>query len=151
MQDLIVFVTLLALGYFFGRVAESRHYRSIIEREKKYRNLLVIASKFPPAFKQPHQTTLVMGSVVVSVDYFKRFLASLRNIFGGRIRAYETLIDRARREAVLRMKEDAAARGGKMVFNIKMQTASISQGRRSSVGSVEVLAYGTVLIPVAQD
>ena len=147
MQDLIIFLSLLALGYIFGRLAEKRHYRSIFKREKKYRSLPVIASKFPPAYKIPHDTALVMGSVVVSVAYFKRFLATLRNLFGGRVRAYETLVDRARREAILRMQEEAARRGGKMVFNIKLQTAAVSQGRKNTVGSVEVLAYGTALIP----
>ena len=48
--------------------------------------------------------------VVISLDHFKRFLAGLRALVGGRIRSYETLLDRARREALMRMKE--AARDG---------------------------------------
>ncbi|MFT6733724.1 MAG: hypothetical protein ACJAS9_001914 [Polaribacter sp.] len=43
------------------------------------------------------------------MDYFKRFLAGLRNIFGGRVVTYESLVDRARREAILRMKEKCPA------------------------------------------
>ena len=148
MADIIVLITLLALGYFFGRMAERRHYKSILKREKKFRKLTVVASKFPPAFKNHHETELVMGSVVISVDYFKRFVASLRNLVGGRVRTYETLVDRARREAILRMKEDAHSLGAKMVFNIKLETASISKNQRNNnVGSVEVLAYGTANIP----
>jgi uncharacterized protein YbjQ (UPF0145 family) len=50
----------------------------------------------------------VSGSVVVSVDYFKRFLAGLRTLVGGRVTSYETLLDRARREAILRCKETRA-------------------------------------------
>lgn len=148
MADIIVLIILLALGYFFGRMAERRHYKSILKREKKFRKLTVVASKFPPAFKNHHETELVMGSVVISVDYFKRFVASLRNLVGGRVRTYETLVDRARREAILRMKEDAHSLGAKMVFNIKLETASISKNQRNNnVGSVEVLAYGTAIIP----
>ena len=45
---------------------------------------------------------------MVSVDYFKRFLAGLRMIFGGRVSSYESLLDRARREALLRMRLQAA-------------------------------------------
>ncbi|MCI5128213.1 MAG: hypothetical protein D3907_06860, partial [Candidatus Electrothrix sp. AUS3] len=33
--------------------------------------------------------------------YFKRIVAGLRNIFGGNVQSYETLVDRARREAVI--------------------------------------------------
>jgi uncharacterized protein YbjQ (UPF0145 family) len=148
MSDIITLIVLLALGYFFGRMAEKRHYKSIFNREKQFRKIPVIASKFPPAFKKHHDTELVMGSVVISVDFFKRFVASLRNLLGGRVRTYETLVDRARREAILRMKEDAAGLGAKMVFNIKLETASISKNQRNNnVGSVEVLAYGTAIIP----
>lgn len=152
MTDIIVLILLLTTGYFFGRLAEKRHYKSILKREKQYRKLTVVASKFPPAFKKHHDTELVMGSVVISVDYFKRFVASLRNLLGGRVRTYETLVDRARREAILRMKEDAARLGAKMIFNIKMETAGISKNQRNNnVGSVEVLAYGTAIIPPRVD
>ena len=145
-MDLIIFITLLALGYGFGRMAELRHYKSIQKREKELRNIPVIATKIPDPTLRPKQTELVMGSVVISVDYFKRFIATLRNLIGGRVTSYETLVDRARREAVLRMKEEAQALGARLVFNIKLETSSISQGQRNTVGSVEVLAYGTAFI-----
>ncbi|MBI5041379.1 MAG: YbjQ family protein [Gammaproteobacteria bacterium] len=147
MIDLIVFVTLLALGYGFGRMAETGHYRSIHRREKAFRNILLIAARFPPPDLVPRKTQLVAGSAVISVDYFKRFVAGLRNIFGGRVRSYESLLDRARREAILRMKSQARALGADMVFNIKLETASISKGRRNAIGAVEVLAYGTACVP----
>jgi len=149
MSDLIIFLVLLGLGYGFGRYAEQRHFRSIIAREKEFRNLPVIAARFPPAKLPPPRTRLVSGSVVVSVDYFKRFLARLRNLIGGRVKSYESLLDRARREAILRMKEEARGLGAEMVFNIKLETASISKGRKRKIGAIEVLAYGTAIIPSA--
>lgn len=147
MFDLLSFFVLLALGYGFGRFAEQRHFRSIIAREKLLSDLPAIASKFPPAGLPPPATHLVCGSVVVSADYFKRLLARLRNVIGGRVKSYESLLDRARREAILRMKEEAEKLGATMVFNIKLETASISKGRKKTVGAVEVLAYGTAIIP----
>jgi uncharacterized protein YbjQ (UPF0145 family) len=145
MYDLIIFIILLSLGYGFGRWAESKHYKSIIEREEELNALPAIASRFPPPGKKYDQE-LVRGSVVLSVDYYKRFLATLRNLFGGRVVSYETLIDRARREALLRMKEEAQRLDAKMVFNVKYETASISKGVKNTIGSIEVLAYGTALI-----
>jgi uncharacterized protein YbjQ (UPF0145 family) len=147
MQDLIVFLTLLVIGYGFGRYSESRHYKSIISREKLMNALPAIASRIPPAVKQPCESQLVSGNVVVSVDYFKRFFFGLRNLVGGRVTGYETLLDRARREAILRMKEDAKRLGAQQVFNVKYETSSITKGRRQQVGAVEVLAYGTAIIP----
>jgi uncharacterized protein YbjQ (UPF0145 family) len=143
--NLILFLILLSLGYAVGQFAERRHYRSILQREQKLNSLPAIASRYPPTEPHYHQV-MVTGSTVVSVDYFKRFLAALRNLFGGRVSSYESLLDRARRESLLRMKQQAASMGAAMVFNVKYETASISKGRGNSIGSIEVLAYGTALI-----
>lgn len=136
----------MSLGYLFGRMAERRHYRSILAREALLRGLPAIAARTPPDDRYYRQV-LVLGNVVVSIDYFKRFLAGLRNLFGGRVTAYESLLDRARREAILRMKQAAQDAGARFVFNVKLETASISKGRGDRIGSVEVLAYGTALVP----
>jgi len=147
MYDLIVLLVLLALGYGFGRYAESKHYKSIIKREKALNAIPAVASKVIVPPRNELNSQLVTGSVVISIDYFKRFIAGLRNIFGGRVTSYESLLDRARREAILRMKEEAKKLNAELVFNIKLETASIYKGRGNSIGSVEVLAYGTALYP----
>jgi len=145
-MDLIILFVLLALGYGFGRAAELRHFKLIRQREKQLQSIPVIASKIPDPSLHPRQVQLVSGSVVISVDYFKRFIAGLRNLIGGRVTSYESLLDRARREAILRMKEEARALGANLVFNVKFETSSISKGTRDQIGSVEVLAYGTAFI-----
>jgi uncharacterized protein YbjQ (UPF0145 family) len=144
MIDLILLLTLLALGYGFGSYAESRHYKSIIARENDLRHIPAVTSRFPPV-NNSKDATLVSGSVVVSVDYFKRFIATLRNLVGGRVTSYESLVDRARREAVLRMKNEAALLNADIIFNVKLETSSIHKGKGNNIGSVEVLAYGTAL------
>lgn len=144
MYDLYILLALLALGYFFGKMNERKHYRSIIEREAKLINLPTTTSKY--SLGSEHNIVdleLVSGNVVISVDYFKRLLAGLRNIFGGSIQAYETLVDRARREAVLRLKESCPQ--ANEVINLRIETSSISKGNSSKIGSVEVLAYATAI------
>jgi uncharacterized protein YbjQ (UPF0145 family) len=147
MFELIIFFSLLLLGYFVGQTQEKSHYRFIVNRETKMNKLPAIASKILPTEFESYETRLVAGNVVISVDYFKKFVAGLRILIGGRVTTFESLIDRARREAVLRMKEEAAKQGANYVFNIKMETSSISKGQKDSIGSVEVLAYGTAIIP----
>ncbi len=146
MYDFLIFLILMAVGYGFGRHAENKHYQSIMAREETLQGLPAISSKKVPPV-QHMENALVSGNVVISVDYFKRFLAMLHNIFGGRVTTYETLLDRARREAILRMKEQAQTQGAKMIFNVKIETSSIYKGQKDSIGSVEILAYGTALIP----
>jgi uncharacterized protein YbjQ (UPF0145 family) len=81
---------------------------------------------------------------VISVDHFKRFLSGFRMIVGGEVRSYSSLIDRARREAVLRMKEsqpDAHA-----YINTRLETSTISStAGNEGIGTIEVLAYGTAV------
>ena len=144
MADLIIFLVLLASGYAVGRIAERRHYRSIVAREKDMANVMVFTNRFPPLTQRASQA-LVTGSVVVSEDYFKRVVSGLQSLFGGRLRAYESLLDRARREAVLRMKQEARDKGAKMIINVKFQTFSIPGRNPNSFGAVEVMAYGTAL------
>jgi len=146
MADLIVFLVLLASGYTVGRIAERRHYRSIRTREKEMANVMVFTNRFPPLTQQASQA-LVTGSVVISEDYFKRVVSGLQSLLGGRLRAYESLLDRARREAVLRMKQEARDKGAKMIINVKFQTFSIPGRNPRSFGAVEVMAYGTALTP----
>lgn len=146
MENIIIFLVLLAIGYGFGRVAELRHFKSIRQREQALQSIPAIATKIPDPTLRPRETQLVAGNVVISVDYFKRFIAGLRNLVGGRVTSYETLLDRARREAILRMKDEANALGASLIFNVKFETSSITKGRKNQVGAVEVYAYGTAFI-----
>jgi uncharacterized protein YbjQ (UPF0145 family) len=142
MTNIIVFAILLTLGYIFGTIAEKKHYKSIREREEQLKHLPTIMLKKPLNPKEVKEYKLVNGSVVISIDFFKKFVASLINFFGGNVTVYETLIDRARREAILRMKADAS--NATEIINMRIETSSISQNSQS-IGSIEVLAYGTAI------
>ncbi len=143
MENLIIFLVLLSVGYISGTLIEKRHFQKIREREEQMVTLPTIMLKRPLHEEGISQVRLVSGSVVISIDYFKKFVASLVNFFGGRVSTYETLIDRARREAVLRMKEEAA--DASEIINIRIETSSISKNAAQNIGAVEVLAYGTAI------
>lgn len=145
MGDLTFFLLLLVLGYGAGTWAEKRHYRSIKEREEQLLHLpAVTIKKVELDETRVERAVLVVGSVVISVDYFKRLLAGLRNIFGGTVKSYETLVDRARREALLRMKEKA--HGASMIINVRIETSTIGKRAfKGKLGSVEAIAYGTAI------
>ena len=147
MIDLIIFLALVALGYTSGTIVERRHYRSIRQREEAFLHLPAVTIKdvsYPP--EHVVEARLVCANAVISIDYFKRLLAGLRKIFGGNVKSYESLIDRARREALLRMKEQAA--GAQVIVNCRIETSAIGQNanrKRGWLGSVEALAYGTAI------
>ena len=104
----LIFIALIVLGYMAGSYIEKKHYRSITEREQKFLRIPAVTCKnLLEENAEVEIAQLVTGSAVISIDHFKRFLAGLRNLFGGEVTTYESLIDRARREAILRMKEQA--------------------------------------------
>jgi uncharacterized protein YbjQ (UPF0145 family) len=146
MVQLFTIIVFIAMAYAIGCLVESEHYNSIKEREGGFLNLPVTNSKHLPNEKTGSQEArLVYGNVAVSVDYFKRILAGLRNIFGGEISSYETLLDRARREAILRMKE--SAKEADAIVNLRLETSRIGQSanKKGKLGSIEVFAYGTAI------
>ena len=106
--------------------------------------MLAFMVRFPFDRTTPQRAFLVHGTVVVSADYFKTFVAGLRNLFGGRFRSYETLMERARREALLRLKAEARRKGSKMVVCVRFETTTIASGWAPAM---EVFAYGTALVP----
>ena len=136
-------VILLSAGFLFGKLNEKNHYRSIHRRESATNKIPVVTWKTVYGTRPVVFSKLATGSVVISVDHYKRFLAGLRQVFGGEIRAYSSLLDRARREAMLRMKESIP--GADLFLNARIETATISNGRGKSTGTVEVLAYGTAI------
>jgi len=139
---------LLLMGaYFIGTMIEKNHFRRIREREEQYRSMPVVTFDTMPDDWTAGRSTLVTGSVVVSLDYFKRVIAGLRAIVGGRVKTYEPLLDRARREAVLRMIEDARAQGFDGIYNVRLETSRLANARADGQGvaGVEMLAYGTAV------
>jgi len=142
-MEIIIFLFLLILGYLSGSYLEKRHYKSIRARERKTLRVPIIT--FGAPIPDAQEAKLFVGSVVVSIDYFKMISAALINLVGGRVTVYETLLDRGRREALLRMKEDAMAWGADKIFNVRLETATIGGRYRdnNSLGSIEVIAYGT--------
>lgn len=142
-MEILIFLTLLIVGYLVGSTIERQHFAKIIQQETQLSHIVAFSAKRPPdGFRD---TFLVQGSVVVSSDYFKQFLSSWRLFFGGRLKSYETLLERARREAIVRMKQQAQLNGAHVIFNVKLETSVISDqnGQNNPIGTVEILAYGT--------
>ncbi|XYJ10375.1 YbjQ family protein [Telluria sp. B2] len=133
----------IVFGFFCGRIIEKQHYDSIHAREKALLHLPATASRQPVLSGQVARCELVGGSVVVSVDYFKRAAAALRTVVGGPVKSYESLLDRAKREAVLRLKESCPE--AHEIVNLRLETAALSKNTQGGIGSVEVFAFATAL------
>jgi uncharacterized protein YbjQ (UPF0145 family) len=139
---LVFWLVPIVLGYIFGRMAEAKHYRSIIAREKDFLGLPATSLKTVLGSGPVARSELVTGSVVVAVDHFKKAASALRSLVGGPVQSYESLLDRAKREAVLRLKESCP--DAHEIVNVRLETMPLT-GNQRQVNGVEVLAYGTAI------
>jgi len=138
---------LLMLAYFAGSMIERKHFRDIRKREDENHGFPVVSFDTMPDDWNVSDSTMVSGNIVVSLDYFKRVIAGLRGLVGGRIKTYEPLLERARREALLRMTEAARKQGYDAIFNVRLETSRLANARGDGKGiaGVEMLAFGTAV------
>ena len=145
MFQLLTFLILLGLGFWVGGQRNARHLQRLDARERDLQTLPTTNGRIIPGMVLT-EPTLVHGGVVISVDYFKRIGAIVGAIFGGRLYAYESLMERGRREALLRMREAAKAGGADAIINVRIETTRIANGTGDKqVAGIEVLAYGTAV------
>jgi uncharacterized protein YbjQ (UPF0145 family) len=144
---LLLTPALLFATWISGGVLERRNFKQLRLLEHGSRDILAITLEDPPDHWDIQGCELVMGSVVISQDYFKRVVASLHGLVGGNIRTFEPLLDRARREALIRMKGVAHARGYDTIINVRLETSTMARARGNAKGTagVEVLAFGTAV------
>lgn len=143
MDVLGIFLILIAVGFFTGSYIEKKHLEDLYDREYRTRQLKIVNIGAKTPIPEADRAKLFVGSVVISSDFFKTFVAGWMNFFGGRISVFETLVARARREAILRMKEEAMQWGARHVVNVRLETAELSGNNGKGVVSIEVIAYGT--------
>ncbi|NOZ87954.1 MAG: YbjQ family protein [Deltaproteobacteria bacterium] len=148
MSELIVILIYLSSFIFFfyaiGKIIEIRHLKNLESREKALSGMVLTNTKKLPGDLIGEKAWLCQGSVVIGADHFKRLAAGLRNIVGGRMKSIESVLDRARREAVLRMAEQAKLDGASALINIRLETSTIgTAGNGNGLMIAEVLAYGT--------
>ncbi len=139
------FIVLITLGFVVGGATERRHLADLAQREEATSGFLATQSKYflgnPEA---GHTPTIVVKEVIIASDYLKSFLAKLRNIFGGEVRSFQTLLDRARREALLRIIEEAQSNGYNAICNLRMDTAEIGGNlNKKGAAMATILASAT--------
>jgi uncharacterized protein YbjQ (UPF0145 family) len=144
MIEIGVTLTLLIIGVIFGTRAQNRHLQELNMREDAMSHIRVTNLKRPPITSG--EIMMVSGSTVVAFDYFRRFIARIVMLVGGRITMFEDMLDRARREALVRMLEQADSLGAREVHNVRFEFSRVGGNVQNQVGGgAELLAYGTAV------
>ncbi|MEO1995713.1 MAG: heavy metal-binding domain-containing protein [Planctomycetaceae bacterium] len=143
--NLLPVFMLLMLGLIVGGTVQRRHFASIARRKVDFEDIFVTQLKsFPQWTHGEKPPRMVAAEVVIATDYLKSFLAKFRNLFGGEVRSYQTMLTRAREEALLRLLEQVRAQGFDALCNVRYQTADVGgDNTRKKVAMAPILATGT--------
>ena len=136
--QIVIFAILFSVGFGFGRYNERKHLQYLDEQEQRLAYIRVNNSRFNESTFPGH---MISSNVVISHDYFKYAIANVQNMLGGHLTSYESVVERARREAIVRLKLEAEKMGADQIMGIRLSTTELGmQG-----GMVEVFAYGTAI------
>lgn len=142
--QLAVILGFVLLGFLAGRTTERRHRKRLARREAAPGPTLTNLKRLP-AGTVASDSHFCVGTVVIATDYFKSFAAGLKTLVGGRMGMLESLLERGRREAIQRLREQAAEHGADIILNVRVETSMIGQGAKKKASSAEVIAYGTAV------
>ncbi len=79
------------------------------------------------------------GNVVLTDNLLRDIWISIKMMFGGEIKFYTKIVEKARTEAILRMQEKAHDLNAQAVLCVRIESSSIHPG------TIEILAYGTAV------
>ena len=147
MGDILLLLIVLGITFMTGTIIEKKHFEKIKKSEIAHikKTIINFGAKKWHKNKKIKKIEFVTGECVISGDYFKNFVASLKNFFGGRLTTFESILDRGRREAILRMREKA--RGANFIINTRIESVMINDtyNPQDSVPQCAIIAYGTAI------
>ncbi|MEM9165975.1 MAG: heavy metal-binding domain-containing protein [Planctomycetota bacterium] len=137
---------LLIIGAFFiGTLTENNHLKRLGASEASLAGIRVSTIDRAIDFSGAERGEIVVGECVIATDHFKSFIAKIVKLVGGELKIYRSLMERARRQALVRLMESAREKGYTSVCNIRLQTADVGGSAATARGAtmVAVLASGT--------
>jgi len=101
--------------------------------------MLICTTETVAGYEITESLGLVRGATVRAKHLGTDIVASLKQLVGGELRGYSSLLAGAREQALDRMIEEARTKGADAILCMRMQTSAIAKG------SSEIVAYGTAV------
>ncbi|APZ43428.1 YbjQ family protein [Acidihalobacter ferrooxydans] len=102
--------------------------------------MLIVTTENVPGHTVVEVKGQVFGVVVRSRGLGGNLMAGLRSVVGGEIHEYTQMLEEARRHALDRLTQNAAAMGANAVVMMRFDSAEIGQNMS------EIVAYGTAVV-----
>jgi len=101
--------------------------------------MIITNTDFVPRKEISQILGLVRGNTIQAKHMGKDIVAGFRNIVGGEIKEYTSMLSEAREIALKRMEEKAEKLGADAVINVRFMTSAVM------ASAAEILCYGTAV------
>lgn len=101
--------------------------------------MLVTTTEQVPGREISEVLGIAIGSTIRARNVGSDILAGLRNVVGGEVTQYTSLMADAREEAMQRMVAEGEALKADAIVGVRLTTSSVAQG------AAEIVAYGTAV------
>lgn len=147
-NPLAITALMVLAAVVIGRLwLERKHLRTLAEREARLRQQLTWSTLRKPTDADPArpQATLVVGEAVQGCDYLRVLVANFVQVFGGEIKGFTLVMQRARREATCRALEQAVQMGYTGVANLRLDgmVFGVKDSQEQGMSKAAVLVSGT--------
>ncbi len=102
--------------------------------------MIVVNTETVPGKQIVELKGLVQGNTVRAKHAGRDIAASFKNLVGGELKGYTELLTESRREALMRMMQQAEQLQANAVVNVRFTTGAIT------AGAAELFAYGTAVV-----
>lgn len=106
------------------------------------KNIIVVTTPTIPGYRIKRMLGVVTGLSPRTRGMLGRFIAGIETMFGGEVKAFTAEIEKARAEALERMKAKAAAMGANAVVGVDLETSDLGLG----AGIIVISATGTAVV-----
>ena len=113
---------------------------SLIEARSIGPDIVIVTTPSVPGFRVKKVVGVITGMTARTRGVGGMFVAGIQSMVGGEVSAFTSEIEKARIEAIERMKEKARRLGANAVIGLDMETSDILQG------TVIISATGTAVV-----
>jgi uncharacterized protein YbjQ (UPF0145 family) len=103
-------------------------------------NMITVTTPTVPGYRVKHVITIVTGLTARTRGVGGKFVAGIQSMFGGEVSAFTSEIEKARDEAMDRMKEKARRVGANAIIGLDIETSDVLQG------TILISATGTAVV-----
>lgn len=135
----LISLLFLPVIWLWGGSVEKKHLEELAAREAQVKDILLSTLEEPEADVSVLPPKVVSGEAVISSDYFKSWLWGFRNFFGGESTTFSVLVERARREALLRMVEAAKREGYTAICNVRFDSVDLAGSATNANGQSRMI------------